>query len=458
METQALPSLTVSGYRGIWGETLTPAIAAELASAFAHFVIARAGKRVIIGRDARVSGPEINSVIIETLTRAGLTVTDLGIAATPAVLFLTRDHGADGAIVITASHNPIEYNGLKFVTREGVFLTESEVRELGSYLEYPLVVSERVGTATNREDLLSRHREQILKHTDCDLIRKRKFKVVLDPINSVGAIETPKLLESFGCDVVLINEIPNGLFAHEPEPLPKNLGDLARTVRDVGADIGFAQDPDGDRLVLVDEHGEFVSEEHTLPLCILAALSKTPGDIVINLSSSNVNEDIALRFGKKTYRTKVGESNVLAGIVEHNAMIGGEGGGGVIYPTMNPTRDSFVGIALILELLARQNTTLSTLIQEFPRYVMIKEKFPVLKELSTYYSDLTELWKDAKATTEDGIRLDWPDRSWIHIRQSNTEPIIRVMGEATNEERIRYLIDQTTDFLYGDKYLTRQIK
>jgi phosphomannomutase len=458
MEPSPLPHLTVSGYRGIWGETLTHEIVAELTNAFAHFVDVRVGKRILIGRDARTSGSEIRDTIVETLTHLGFTVTDIGVVATPVVLFLTRDHAADGAIVVTASHNPIEYNGLKFVNRDGVFLSEKEVAEMKSYIYDPLPTSERVGTVTLRTDLTLRHREKVLASVDVSLIRAQKFRVVLDPINSVGAIETPELLAALGCSTTMINGEPNGLFAHEPEPVPKNLTDLGTAVREAGADIGFAQDPDGDRLVLVDETGTVVLEEYTLALAVQAVLEREPGDVVINLSTSNMCEDIAKTFGKKTFRTKVGEANVLAGIRAHHAVIGGEGSGGVIYPKVNETRDSFVAIALILELLARHKKQLSHLIAELPRYARIKEKHPLSISLDSFYTDLTDLWSDAAATLEDGIRLDWPDRSWIHIRASNTEPIVRIIGEATSSARIEQIAKETVDLIYGEKYLTAHIK
>ena len=279
----------------------------------------------------------------------------------------------------------------------------------------------------------------IEKHVDFEKIKSAHFKVAIDPINSVGCTTTPKFLDLVGANMVGINLEATGEFAHEPEPIAKNLTDLERLVRESNAAVGFAQDPDGDRLVLCDETGTLLSEELTLPLCLKAVLAKTPGDIVINLSTSNVSEDVARAFGGRTFRSKVGEANVVAAIREHDAVIGGEGGSGAIWPATSGTRDSFTCMALILELMANENKPLSAIAASLPKYFMSKQKFPRTGELSALYDKTAKAFPEAKADTEDGLRLDFPDRSWVQVRPSNTEPIVRVFAEASTEERLKEL-------------------
>ena len=296
------------------------------------------------------------------------------------------------------------------------------------------------GTLTTSPDLFPQYLSQILTHIDTEKIRAKKFKVAIDPINSVGCTTTPFFLKTLGAECVSINDTPSGIFAHEPEPLPKNLTGLQNLTRESKSDIGFAQDPDGDRLVICDENGNVLSEENTLPLCLKAILSKNKGDIVVNLSTSNMSEDIATSFGVKTFRSKVGEANVVQAIHEHDAIVGGEGGSGAIYPTMNGTRDSFVCMSLILELMATEQKTVSELISELPKYHMVKEKAPYTGDLSAIYSKVISRFPATKANTLDGVRLDFPDRSWVHIRPSNTEPIIRIFAEAKTETAARALV------------------
>lgn len=435
------PKLTVSGYRGIWSETLTIDIAQDLAHAFASFVLARGGKRILLGRDARQSGEAIVDVVATTFSARGLDVTIGGLLPTPTVLFLVRDQGFDGAIIVTASHNPPEYNGLKLVTNRGMFTNEGDVLEIRKYLEeknYPH--AENIGNIETNETLGEKHIAHILKHVDVENIQRKKFNVVLDPINSAGCLLTPILLEKLGCEVTVINGTPDGNFAHMPEPLAVNLSGLGDTVRNTRADIGFAQDPDADRLVLCDETGSIVFEEYTLALAVQSVLEKTPGDIVINLSTSKTSEAIANTFGRNTYRSKVGESNVVEEIIKRNAIIGGEGSGGIIYPAINPCRDSLTGIAIILELLAKEEKSLSTLVAELPHFEMMKDKFPFTGDLSTVYKKITERFPEAVQDTQDGLRLDFEDTSWMNIRPSNTEPIVRIMGEAKTKEQIQNLI------------------
>ncbi len=436
------PKLTVSGYRGIWGTTLTDDIAREYVRAFAAFVLARAAEgrpRILVARDGRESGPALLEAVSGELAACGLDVIDLGMMPTPSVVFLVRDQNVDGAIIITASHNPIEYNGLKFITASGAFTNEAEVAEIQNYFGQS-AQSAASGVRTSGTQLFSRHINAILKNIDVAAIKAKHFKAALDPINSVGATTTPLLFDALGTTAAYINAEPTGKFAHAPEPLPKNLSGLQQLVRETKSDVGFAQDPDGDRLVICDETGTLPSEEVMLALCVKAILTKNLGDIVINLSTSNMCEDIAASFGKKTFRSKVGEANILAAMQEHDAVAGGEGSGGIIYPTINAARDSFVGIALILELMAREAKPLSEIIATLPNYFMQKEKFPFADSLPALYENLATAFPEAQKTTLDGLRLDLPNRAWLHIRPSNTEPVVRIIAEAKTAEETAALM------------------
>ena len=440
------PRLTVSGYRGVWGETLTGEIACEYARAFAHFVRRRAGRTVMVGRDGRASGVALVAAVAAELARNGIDVIDLGLIPTPTVLFLVRSEKADGAIIVTASHNPIEYNGLKFVTSTALFTTEEEVIELDELrTEPPYMTDVASGTHISATDFFDKHLSALLSHIDADCIRKADFKVALDPINSVGCTTTPKLFEALGVRSVVINGEPDGQFAHEPEPLPRNLTELRSVVLAEHCAAGFAQDPDGDRLVLCDETGTVLSEESTLALCLIAILRKTPGNTVINMSTSNRSEDATADFGGITFRSKVGEANVVAGIMEKHAVAGGEGGGGVIWPAVNMARDSFVGIALVLELMAAMGKPLSELAGLLAPYSMVKEKVSYSGSTETLYSRLKETFTGCTCNDRDGLRFDFPDRSWVHVRPSNTEPYLRIIAEALSKEAAEALAIRAKD-------------
>ncbi len=435
------PTLAVSGYRGIWGESLTPEIAKQFASAFCHFVLKSGGKKVLIARDARGSGKEITEAVIPVFLSAGIDVIETGITPTPTVLFLVRQQKLGGAVIVTASHNPIEYNGLKFVTGRGLFTNEADVEEMKSSIDVPLPESVTQGAHVVSLDLWKQHVEKIVSHVDQGLIASKKLKVVVDVINSVGAVVDPLLFELLGVEAVILNGTPDGNFAHKPEPLPENLGELGEKVRELKADIGFAQDPDGDRLVVVDETGRVLFEELTLALGLVTVLQKTPGDIVINLSTSSVNQMIAETYGGKTFRSKVGESNVIEEMLKRNAVAGGEGGGGFIYPKMNAARDSIAGIAVILELLAQEGKPLSEIVDTLPKTVMKKGKLPIGDvTMTAVYEKMKEVFPDGEENTLDGLRLDFPDRAWIHVRPSNTEPIFRYHIEALDEARAHELL------------------
>jgi phosphomannomutase len=471
------PQLTVSGYRGIWGESLTTDIAARFARAFATLVQEKTPTpTILIGRDGRESGLEIKKVVIATLTSLGVRVIDGDVLPTPTVLFAVRKHHYDGAIIITASHNPIEYNGLKFVMDDALFTDEEEVEKIKKYckeLEAPLLMEEGVGgggpgiseiefKSPPRPDLSLRgtpppqggdepvydfpreHADQILSHIDVEKIRTRKFKIAVDMINASACVLDPYLFEQLGAELIPLNNIPNGKFTHMPEPLAKNLGEIATLVKSSGANIGFTHDPDADRLVVVDERGEIISEELTLALGVEDVLSKFPGNnVVINMSTSQVNCDIAQHHGGKCIRTKVGEPNVVAGILENKAIIGGEGTGSSIYPSINLARDSFTSLALVLELISERNQTISQCVEALPHYVMRKDKMPVGDNLSALYEKMKSHFPQAQENELDGLRLDFADHSWIHLRPSNTEPIVRLYGEAKTQEAVDALFEET---------------
>lgn len=445
------PKLTVSGYRGIWGETLTTTIGQRYASAFACFVqeTRNTHPTLLIARDGRESGLEIKHAIIETLISKGIQVIDGDILPTPTVLFAVRTEKYDGAIIITASHNPIEYNGLKFVTHKALFTSEDEVA--GIKKRYNTNEDTKVlekGTVTENTTLGKEHITKIISHIDSEKIRARKFKVAVDMINASACVLDPLLFEALGVELIPLNNIPNGKFAHKPEPLRENLADIARLVKESGADIGFAQDPDADRLVVIDRYGEIISEEYTLALGVEAVLSKHHGEtVVINMSTSQMNADIAEKYTGTCVRTKVGEANVVVGIMEYTAIIGGEGGGGIIYPTINTARDSFTSIALILALCAEREAHLDEIISSLPHYEMRKDKIPQTDAPDVMYRNMKEYFKNSKVNELDGLRLDFSDKSWIHLRPSNTEPIIRLIGEAQTKERIDTLFEETKKLL-----------
>lgn len=445
------PKLTVSGYRGIWGESLTPAIIENYVLAFIKFVKENINKNptILIGRDGRESGPEIKKIIINIFKNQKINLVDGDILPTPTVLFAVKKHGYDGAIIITASHNPREYNGLKFVTDKALFTNEFEVEKIKNNLdnvENKIINNDSIFQIKTENNLPNEHADQILKSINVDIIRKKKWKVAVDMINASACVLDPYLFEKLGIELVPLNNIPDGNFGHKPEPLRENLGDIANLVKEQKCDLGFAHDPDADRLVVINEKGEVIFEEYTLALGVEAIMSKPENEgrnVVVNMSTSQMNRDIALKYNGKCFRTKVGEANVVEGIEEHNAIIGGEGGGGIIYPTINMARDSFVSIALILQLLAERNLTVSQCILTLPKYEMLKDRVAVSGSLLEMYSKMKKHFSGCEINELDGLRLDFNDGSWIHLRPSNTEPIVRLYGEANAKEKIESLFEET---------------
>lgn len=446
---QQVTTLPVSGYRGVWGENLNPEIVRDLTRAFGMFVRKRSGKKILIGRDARHSGEEILEIISKTLIEMGFDVVDAGIVPTPTILFLTRENKFDGALIATASHNPPEYNGIKFVTSSGVFTTEEEAREIISYLGNIEKNSETNGVLTKEDGLWKKHVEHIISCVDVEKIKNKKLKVVVDTINSTGAVVDPYFFELIGVEAIIINGVPDGNFAHMPEPLPENLTGLGDKVREFSADIGFAQDPDADRLVVCNEKGEVISEEYTLTLGLLGVLTEKPGDIVINLSTSSVNEIVAKKFGVKTYRSKVGEGNVVEMMRDVGAISGGEGGGGFIYPKMNEARDSLAGIAMILSLLSQTSQKISEIVEELHKVFMAKKKIHKIIDKDVIKKALSKIDGVVNIDERDGIRVDFENGSWISFRASNTEPIMRIIAESGSIDEAKALISKAEEGLNG---------
>lgn len=445
------PTFTVSGYRGVWGDTMNTEIASLYARAFIKFLKhdqENIRPKILIGRDGRESGPEIKEAIIKELIKYGVDFVDGEILPTPTVMFSVRKHGYDGAIIITASHNPIEYNGLKFVNNKAFFLEQHEAEKINKYItEDDMLADKTPGTCINDvmeiPNFTKEHGDKIVESVDKFLIRDKAFRVAVDMINASACEVDPYLFGELGVELVPINNIPNGKFAHKPEPNTENLKDVSEFVKNSNVDLGFVHDPDADRLVVIDEHGEVVFEEYTLALCVENILSKNPNQkIAINLSTSRMSLDIAQKYDSVGYMAPVGEPNVVKEIIKNNAIIGGEGNGGVIYPTVNLARDSFVGVALILELLAMRDQKVSEVIATLPKHFMKKGKYPMTEALDKKINRLKEHFSDAKSIETDGVRLDFPDKAWLHLHPSNTEPIFRLYGEASTSERIEELFAQ----------------
>ncbi|MBM3293437.1 MAG: phosphoglucosamine mutase [Candidatus Aminicenantes bacterium] len=434
----------ISGVRGILGDSLTPQLAAALAQAFGAYL---GGGPVVVGRDARASGEMIGQAVLAGLLSVGCQPVEIGIAPIPSFLFYVKDARAGGGISVTASHNPKEWNGLKFAGREGLYLSPPQTEEfldLYHQGEFPLVPADRLKAVKTESRALEPHLRKILGAVEAGRIRERKFKVVIDCNNGAGAVLAPRLLEALGCEAVRLNADPSGEFAHDPEPLPENIGGLCRAVAEHAADVGFVQDADADRLAVVDETGRPIGEELTLAVAARYVLGRKPGPIVCNLSSSRAMDDIARSAGVPCLRSKIGEVNVVEKLLaaEPRAVIGGEGNGGVIYPEVHPCRDSFTAMALILEAMAAAGRTISELARDIPPYVMIKDRIPGSAEQAHRLVHLLKKRYEGKAKTNilDGLKVDFPDH-WIHIRPSNTEPVIRILAEARAEEAARRAIE-----------------
>jgi phosphomannomutase len=446
--------VSISGVRGIVGESLTPEVIVKYASAFAEYC--QRGK-IVLGRDGRVSGKIIGNIVSSTLLFMGCDVVALGIVPTPTIQIAVNLLKAAGGISITASHNPIEWNGLKFLGSDGIFLNASQNQKLSEIAEKAhrkYVSWNTLGKHSTDDSLIDKHIELVLNLPQIkkEKISARRFKIVVDAVNGAGGAIVPKLLQELGCDIIEMNCDTSGVFAHSPEPIPENLTELCKKVTETKADLGIAVDPDGDRLVLITERGEPFGEEYTITSVIKFVFehhnpqtSNLKPIAVVNLSTTRAVEDVVNQNGGKLYRAPVGEINVVQKIKEVNAIIGGEGSGGVIYPAVHYGRDAMVGIALVLQQLAEFGGTLSEFKATLPNYSIVKSKIETRKNnlRSILETVAARHSNNGRVNRDDGVRIDFDD-SWVHLRPSNTEPIIRIIAEAPTKVQADNLVQQFT--------------
>lgn len=432
---------SVSGIRGIVGDSFTPELICKAAPAFARY----AGEgTIVVGRDSRPSGEALSMNIISALMLAGCNVVDIGIVPTPTVQVMVEELKAAAGIVVSASHNPVEWNALKLINKEGTFLFPEEIKKFFALMEkqVPFKKWDKIGTLSINNDASKIHINKVLKNINLQKIKKNKFHVVLDSVNGAGSIITPLFLENLGCKVTTINCTPNGLFPRGAEPLPENLEMLSNAVIKHKADIGFAQDPDADRLAIVDGNGKPLGEEYTITLVADHLLSKEKGRVVVNLSTTRAVEDIASRHGVAFTRTKVGEINVVENMMKKGARIGGEGNGGVISPEIHLGRDSLAGIAYILEMMTDRKMPIAEIMQTMPQYYMKKGKLKLKSNanITEIIENIKNTWIHEKTSSIDGLRIDFTKfaefkNGWVHLRASNTEPVFRVIAESDSVEK-----------------------
>ncbi|RPI75727.1 MAG: phosphoglucosamine mutase [Ignavibacteriales bacterium] len=450
-----MPTLmvSISGIRGIVGDGLDPNVLVNFTSAYAEFI---GEGKVVVGRDARISGEMVNNVVAGTLLAKGLDVIDIGICPTPTVQYTVKMLGASGGIAISASHNPNEWNALKLLNSTGQFMSPEEYKVLTNILDSGIKKYNpwnKLGKK-NYTDGIKEHVKGVLSLPNINLseIRKRKFKVLADCVNGAGAYVIPDLLREFGCEVIEMNCERTGIFPRYPEPLPENLTETMKAVKESQADIGIVVDPDVDRLVLITEEGEPFGEENTITQAVKFILTKKKGNVVVNLSTTRAVEDIANSEGCQLYRSPVGEANVVKKMKEVNAVIGGEGSGGVIYPALHYGRDALVGIALTLQHLTETEGSVSELKKSLPEYFITKKKIDLAKtDPDQIIEALLNNYKSQRVNTDDGLRIDFKDH-WIHLRKSNTEPIIRIITEAKTkadaEELSMKYVNEIKDLLH----------
>lgn len=454
---------SISGIRGTiggrTGDTLNPLDIVKFTTAYATFI--RRGKpqgagKIVVGRDGRISGDMVRHVVCGTLLGMGYDVLDIGFASTPTTELAVRMAGADGGIIITASHNPRQWNALKLLNSEGEFLTKADGNEVLAIAEaedFDYAEVDSLGHYTADDSFDGRHIDAVmsLAMVDAEAIRKAKFRVCVDSINSVGGIILPRLLDRLGVEYTFLNGEPTGDFAHNPEPLAKNLGGIMGRLAEGGYDLGIVVDPDVDRLAFICEDGNMFGEEYTLVSVADYVLSHTPGNTVSNLSSTRALSDITARHGGTYTAAAVGEVNVTTKMKEVGAVIGGEGNGGVIYPESHYGRDALVGIALFLSLLAHKGCKASELRAQYPDYKMAKNRIDLTPttDIKAILERVKEIYKSERVTDIDGVKIDFPD-SWVHLRASNTEPIIRVYSEAATEEAAQALAEKLMGVVTGN--------
>jgi phosphomannomutase len=446
--------VSVSGVRGRVGEGLTPEVICRFAAAFGAYSLRETGRRtVVVGRDSRVSGPLFVQAVTAALRAVGADVVDVGLVPTPTVQLAVEDLDAAGGVAVTGSHNPIEWNALKFIGPDGMFLDADQGASMRELFEgvIPHATWQDLGSVRSDEGAVDRHLDRILKipFLDVEKIRSREFRVALDCVRGAGGALFPQLLERLGCRVYAMNLETDGLFPREPEPVAANLGELEELVRSSGADVGFATDPDADRLSLVGNGGKALGEDYTLSLAVRLVARHRPGPVVTNLSTSRLLDDVAAAAGVPLERAPVGEINVARRMQRIGATIGGEGNGGVILPDVHLTRDAPVAAALILQLLAEEGRPIDEIVGEIGRYEIVKEKVarPELP-LDDAYALLVERLAAPEIDRQDGLRLAWPEeRRWAHLRPSGTEPIVRIIAEAPSREEAGALVESLREAL-----------
>jgi phosphomannomutase len=425
--------VSVSGVRGIVGKDLTPEFVARYAAAFGILARDAGSPRVVLARDARTSGPMFADAARSGLRSVGCTVIDCGLIPTPTAQLAVEHHHAGGGIILTASHNPIEWNALKFVGPDGLFLDQETSARLQALAagSIPRVSWDGLGGTETDTGAVERHIGQILAlpFVDVAAIRARRFAVALDCVRGAGGAAMPALLGALGCAVHGIHLETDGLFPRPPEPIPERLEDLGALVARTGAAVGMAVDPDVDRMALVDEAGRPIGEDYTLAFAVETVLRRRPGPVVVNLSTSLVVDDVAREFGASVERAPVGEANVARAMRSRSAVVGGEGNGGVMLPALHLGRDAPLAAALVLDLLASDGRSVSERVAARPRYAIVKAKAPRGGDLAALYRALQDRFRDARPDRQDGLRLGWDDR-WLHVRPSGTEPIVRIIAEA----------------------------
>ena len=434
---------SISGIRGTIGgkpgDGLTPVDIVKFASAFGTWVLRRndqAKSTIVIGRDARISGQLVSNLVSSTLQGLGIDVIDLGLTTTPTVEIAVTHENAQAGIILTASHNPIQWNALKLLNEKGEFITGAdgaEVLEIADKEDFEFAEVKKLGKYLQNETYLQRHIDMVLSLdlVDVDIIKKKQFKIVVDGVNSTGGIYVPALLKALGVEVIELHCIPTGHFAHNPEPLPEHLTEISGVVRKHDAHLGVVVDPDVDRLAFVSEDGEMFGEEYTLVAIADYVLSKIPGNTVSNMSSTRALRDVTEKYDQTYTASAVGEVHVVTKMKETNAVIGGEGNGGIIYPAAHYGRDALVGIALFLTHLAKENKTMSILKASYPSYHISKNKIELTPEIDVdkILSSIEKKYSKYPINTIDGVKIDF-DEEWVHLRKSNTEPIIRIYTES----------------------------
>ncbi|WPC25009.1 phosphoglucosamine mutase [Brachyspira hyodysenteriae] len=456
-----MPTLktSISGIRGIIGDGLDIKAVVDYTSAFACLFPKKA--KILVARDTRITGESILNAVVSTLTASGINVIDIGITPTPTALYMVEKLKIHGGIMISASHNPIEWNALKLIGKGGHFLDEKSVNEVIKLYDKKasrFVKALETGTYEKIDNAIEEHIKRILRWIDADKIKKANFKVACDYVNGTGLFATPPLLKALGVKEVSINKEHTGKFAHIAEPSAASMKNLSDLVKKNKVNIGFTQDPDADRLALVLDDGTIVSEEYTLALCAKYLWLVGKGNAAVNLSTSRMIDDLAKEKGYSVDRTKIGEINVSSHVVKNKLYFGGEGNGGIIVPAVTPGRDSLLGIALILELMAKTGKTITELVNEIPKYEIVKEKLEVSKiDEDKFLKQVKEEYPKAKITTIDGIKIDL-EEGWLHVRSSNTEPIVRIISEAKSKKEAKELITSAMNMIKGVKTAVKPAK